>query len=929
MSSFRRFGGINYSANNNIVRNHISNADQSNINNYSGQANSKEVFASHLDMSGNSLLHLGTIYFQDGSSMNTATVTGPIGPTGPTGFKGADSFVTGPTGYTGPTGDKSTVTGPTGYTGPASSVTGPTGDKSDVTGPTGERSTITGYTGPTGDKSDVTGPTGHTGPPSLVTGPTGDKSDVTGPTGERSTITGYTGPTGDKSDVTGPTGPPSLVTGPTGASSFVTGPTGASSFVTGPTGAPSFVAGPTGPSSTITGPTGPPGTQPWVYLNPTEISYNGDVTINSGYLSVGGNIYTSGYSSFYNGNLVVNGGAIYVNKNLNMYATASLYLDSPAGGNGVTSVYREQSTKNLFIDSSYYDIGIGGGVVFRLKNPTGPSGNYIDSLNVQPTYINCSVPLTSTATIPSINENSTVIPTTSWVQQVINSKTTFTGPTGADSFVTGPTGASSFVTGPTGAPSFITGPTGASSFVTGPTGASSFVTGPTGAPSFVTGPTGYTGHTGAPSFVTGPTGASSFVTGPTGTQPWGIGSSGKIYYNGGNVGIGTTGPTYLLSLGNLNQNCKLALYDDGTGNNWYGIGANNNNLTFGAGLQSTSNLQMVLSNAGFLGIGTTVPQYMLDVNGTSRVNGVATFNNDIVQSNSESNNITQQTITTLSNPNILRTTNLYGSLSIYNPTGQSGGDLRLWEVGGNGNSSQLYTSGSQLNIINLTSNGYISFTNTNGSGIQTQPLRINSDNMTIQTTNPPTQTAVQPASTDSSNNIPTTAWVQSAISSGNSNILNSNNNWTGNNTFTSSNSITINTPINVNNFYQPTSINQIGYTNVYTVENYTLTVGTNNNIYTFTNVSPGIYLFFVCGYMESNATVSGQHWIMYFNNSAGTTLATTYIIPGSVPNTYIGSANMSCVLINNSTQNYTFRTFTSSNTISPEFTGSCSLTRIA
>ena len=76
MSSFRRYGGLNYSANNSITRSYISNSEQMNVNNYSGQKNSKETFASHVDMSGNSILHTGCIYFQDGSFMCTASNNG-------------------------------------------------------------------------------------------------------------------------------------------------------------------------------------------------------------------------------------------------------------------------------------------------------------------------------------------------------------------------------------------------------------------------------------------------------------------------------------------------------------------------------------------------------------------------------------------------------------------------------------------------------------------------------------------------------------------------------------------------------------------------------------------------------------------------------------------------------------------------------------
>ena len=102
MSTFRRYGGLNYSANNNITRSRILNSEQLNINNYSGQQNSKEVFACHVDMSGNSILHTGCIYFQDGTSICTSSgagATGPQGPTGPAG--GADSYWTGVSGPTG------------------------------------------------------------------------------------------------------------------------------------------------------------------------------------------------------------------------------------------------------------------------------------------------------------------------------------------------------------------------------------------------------------------------------------------------------------------------------------------------------------------------------------------------------------------------------------------------------------------------------------------------------------------------------------------------------------------------------------------------------------------------------------------------------------------------------------------------------------
>ena len=40
MSTFRRYGGLNFSANNNITKSYISNSEKTNTNNYSGQQNS-------------------------------------------------------------------------------------------------------------------------------------------------------------------------------------------------------------------------------------------------------------------------------------------------------------------------------------------------------------------------------------------------------------------------------------------------------------------------------------------------------------------------------------------------------------------------------------------------------------------------------------------------------------------------------------------------------------------------------------------------------------------------------------------------------------------------------------------------------------------------------------------------------------------------
>ena len=131
--AFRRFGGIEYAPTNNIVHAEYANNSNINITTQSGLPNTKELFDSHIDMHQNSILNVGCIYFNDGSSLcsgsgNQEGVTGPTGPQGPTGATGpAGSGETGPTGSTGPQGPTgpagSGETGPTGSTGPQ----GPTG----------------------------------------------------------------------------------------------------------------------------------------------------------------------------------------------------------------------------------------------------------------------------------------------------------------------------------------------------------------------------------------------------------------------------------------------------------------------------------------------------------------------------------------------------------------------------------------------------------------------------------------------------------------------------------------------------------------------------------------------------------------------------------------------------------------------------------
>lgn len=89
--------------------------------------------------------------------------------------------------------------------------------------------------------------------------------------------------------------------------------------------------------------------------------------------------------------------------------------------------------------------------------------------------------------------------------------------------------------------------------------------------------------------------------------------------------------------------------------------------------------------------------------------------------------------------------------------------LNLTNVNNNSNCLSLYANIDNVYYDNNANNGNHIFLCNNNSGIQTIPLQINSLDMTIQTTNPPTSNALQPPFNDSSTKMPTTAWVQTAI----------------------------------------------------------------------------------------------------------------------------------------------------------------------
>jgi len=89
--------------------------------------------------------------------------------------------------------------------------------------------------------------------------------------------------------------------------------------------------------------------------------------------------------------------------------------------------------------------------------------------------------------------------------------------------------------------------------------------------------------------------------------------------------------------------------------------------------------------------------------------------------------------------------------------------LNLTNANDNTFTTQIYSNINNTYYDNNVNNSSHIFLSNSSTGAQTNPLTINSANMTISTTNPPTCSAIQPIFSDSSQKMPTTAWVQSAI----------------------------------------------------------------------------------------------------------------------------------------------------------------------
>lgn len=99
------------------------------------------------------------------------------------------------------------------------------------------------------------------------------------------------------------------------------------------------------------------------------------------------------------------------------------------------------------------------------------------------------------------------------------------------------------------------------------------------------------------------------------------------------IGIGTTAPANKLHLGNdVGSSAtdvvgkKLAVYNNSSGTDFYGLGVNSATLQFHAASTATAAPGMVLKSNGNVGVGTTTPAEKMDVSGAITFTGKAVAN---------------------------------------------------------------------------------------------------------------------------------------------------------------------------------------------------------------------------------------------------------------------------------------------------------------
>jgi hypothetical protein len=697
------------------------------------------------DPSANGTLALGT-------NTNNIIVIGPTGTSVPI---QAQSIIQAQKGITGATGSFTNLSASQQILAPAG-ITGTTGSFSYLNA-SQQISAPAGITGTTGSFSNLSA-SRQILAPAGITGATGSFSYLNA-SQQISAPAGITGTTGSFTNLSASRQilAPAGIIGATGSFSYlnasqqISAPAG----ITGATGTFSYLNA----SQQISAPAGITGsTGTFSYLNASQqISAPAGITGTTGSFT---NLSASRQILAPAGITGATGSFSYLN--------ASQQISAPAGITGTTGSFTNLSASRQILAPAGI-IGATGSFSYlnasqQISAPagiTGATGTF--------SYLNASQQISAPAGITGSTGTFSYLN----ASQQISAPAGITGTTGsftnlsasrqilAPAGITGATGSFSYLTASQqiSAPAGITGATGSFSYlnasqqISAPAG----ITGATGSFSYlnasqqILAPAGITGATGsfsylnasrqilAPAGITGATGSFSYLNASQQiSAPAGItGTTGSFSYLNASRQIlspaGITGTTGSFSYLNASQQILAPAGITGTTGSFTNLSASRQilapaGITGATGSFSYLNAsQQISAPAG--------------ITGTTGSFSYLTANGQIVQSNSESNNIVQQNITTDGNQNILRTTDMFGTLRLKRPTSANGGDLRLYDVtGSTTNSSQYYQSGGGSAIKNLAPGGYIGITLQDICGNELDPLTLtqssNQARVGINTTTP-------------------------------------------------------------------------------------------------------------------------------------------------------------------------------------------------
>jgi hypothetical protein len=125
-----------------------------------------------------------------------------------------------------------------------------------------------------------------------------------------------------------------------------------------------------------------------------------------------------------------------------------------------------------------------------------------------------------------------------------------------------------------------------------------------------------------------------------GISALGSNTIGNIFTTGGNVGIETVTPLSRLSITSNITEAKITLWDSGSTVGHFGFGVSDNQLNYhvyqsndrhvfySGGKNGNGTELMCIQGNGFVGVNTSVPNYRLDINGTTRIQSNALLISD-------------------------------------------------------------------------------------------------------------------------------------------------------------------------------------------------------------------------------------------------------------------------------------------------------------